>query len=195
MGRLSDAAENVSRNIRTRHDLPELARRADEVGQLAAAFRKMTNSLYQRIEASERFAQDVAHELKNPLTAARSTAEALAYAKTPETRQALVREIQEELKRLNKLINDVSNAARMDAQLAIEGKSSRSMSALSCAVSLTCSRTCWRTTPNESCWTSPRCRTIPSPSSCRRTRSGSAASSPIFWTMRSRSRRRTAQSR
>ena len=120
MRRLSEAAENVSRNIRTRHDLPELAQRADEVGQLATAFRKMTASLYQRIEASERFAQDVAHELKNPLTAARSTAEALAYAKTPETQQALVREIQEELKRLNKLINDVSNAARMDAQLAIE---------------------------------------------------------------------------
>ena len=120
MRRLSDAAENVSRNIRTRHDLPELERRADEVGQMAAAFRKMTNSLYQRIEASERFAQDVAHELKNPLTAARSTAEALAYAKTPETRQVLVREIQEELKRLTRLINDVSNAARMDAQLAIE---------------------------------------------------------------------------
>jgi two-component system sensor histidine kinase ChvG len=120
MRRLSEAAENVSRNIRTRHDLPELARRADEVGQMAAAFRKMTASLYQRIEASERFAEDVAHELKNPLTAARSTAEALAYAKTPEARQTLVREIQEELKRLNRLINDVSNAARMDAQLAIE---------------------------------------------------------------------------
>jgi two-component system sensor histidine kinase ChvG len=120
MRRLSEAAENVSRNIRTRHDLPQLSRRADEVGQMAAAFRKMTASLYQRIEASERFAEDVAHELKNPLTAARSTAEALAYAKTPETRQVLMREIQEELKRLNKLITDVSNAARMDAQLAIE---------------------------------------------------------------------------
>ena len=120
MRRLSEAAEDVSRNIRTRHDLPELSRRADEVGQMAAAFRKMTASLYQRIEASERFAEDVAHELKNPLTAARSTAEALAYAKTPETRQVLMREVQEELKRLNKLITDVSNAARMDAQLAIE---------------------------------------------------------------------------
>jgi two-component system, OmpR family, sensor histidine kinase ChvG len=120
MRRLSEAAENVSRNIRARHDLPELARRADEVGQMAAAFRKMTAALYQRIEASERFAEDVAHELKNPLTAARSTAEALAYAKTPEARQTLVREIQEELKRLNRLITDVSNAARMDAQLAIE---------------------------------------------------------------------------
>ena len=58
---------------------------------MAAAFREMTASLYRRIEASERFAQDVAHELKNPLTAARSTAESLAYAKTPEQQKELVR--------------------------------------------------------------------------------------------------------
>src|SRR5262249_19818090 len=77
MGRLSEVAENVSRNIKARDELPELAHRADEVGQMAAAFREMTASLHRRIEASERFAQDVAHELKNPLTAARSTAEAL----------------------------------------------------------------------------------------------------------------------
>ena len=60
----------------------------------------MTASLYRRIEASEKFAADVAHELKNPLTAARSTAEFLAYAKTPEQRDQLVRQIQSELKRL-----------------------------------------------------------------------------------------------
>jgi len=120
MRRLSEAAENVSRNINARHDLPELARRADEVGQMATAFRKMTSSLYRRIEASERFAQDVAHELKNPLTAARSTAEALAYAKTPEAQRELVRQIQEELMRLNKLISDVANASRLDAELALQ---------------------------------------------------------------------------
>jgi two-component system sensor histidine kinase ChvG len=80
----------------------------------------MTASLYRRIEASERFAQDVAHELKNPLTAARSTAEAMAYARSPEQQQELVRQIQEELKRLNKLITDVSNASRLDAELALQ---------------------------------------------------------------------------
>ena len=85
---------------------------------MAAAFREMTASLYRRIEASEHFALDVAHELKNPLTAARSTAEALAYAKGPEQQQELVRQIQGELKRLNKLITDVSNASRLDAELA-----------------------------------------------------------------------------
>jgi len=120
MRRLSEAAENVSRSISARHELPELAHRTDEVGQMAIAFRGMTSALYRRIEASERFAQDVAHELRNPLTAARSTAEALTFAKTPEHQQQLVREIQEELKRLNKLITDVSNASRLDAELALQ---------------------------------------------------------------------------
>jgi two-component system sensor histidine kinase ChvG len=120
MRRLSEVAENVSRNIKARDELPELAHRTDEVGQMAAAFREMTASLHRRIEASERFAQDVAHELKNPLTAARSTAEALAYAKSPAQHEELVRQIQGELKRLNKLITDVSNASRLDAELALQ---------------------------------------------------------------------------
>jgi two-component system sensor histidine kinase ChvG len=120
MRRLSEVAENVSRNINARHELPQLSHRADEVGQMATAFREMTASLYRRIEASERFAQDVAHELKNPLTAACSTAEALAYARSPEQQKELVVQIQEELKRLNKLITDVASASRLDAELALQ---------------------------------------------------------------------------
>ncbi len=116
--RLSAAAEQVSRNIAARAQLPELAGRADEVGQMAGAFQAMTGALYRRIEASEKFAADVAHELKNPLTAARSTAESLGYAKTEEQRAELVLQIQSELKRLNRLITDVSNASRLDAELA-----------------------------------------------------------------------------
>jgi two-component system sensor histidine kinase ChvG len=116
--RLSEAAEEVSRNINARAHLPDYAERNDEVGQLSRAFRAMTASLYRRIESSESFAADVAHELKNPLTAARSTAESLVYAKTPEQRDELVRQIQNELKRLNRLITDVSNASRLDAELA-----------------------------------------------------------------------------
>ena len=120
MRRLSAAAENVSRSINARQQLPDLSSRKDEVGQLASAFAAMTNSLYRRIEASEKFAADVAHELKNPLTAARSTAESLAYAKTDEQRVQLVHQIQLELKRLNRLISDVSNASRLDAELAFQ---------------------------------------------------------------------------
>ena len=116
--RLSASAEHVSRNISARHELPEYAHRTDEVGQMASAFASMTDALYQRAEASESFAADVAHELKNPLAAARSMAEALTYAKTDEQRQEVVRQIQNELKRLNRLITDVSNASRLDAELA-----------------------------------------------------------------------------
>jgi two-component system sensor histidine kinase ChvG len=121
MRRLSAAAENVSRSIGARAKLPQLAGRTDEIGQMNAAFRTMTESLYRRIEASDLFAREVAHELKNPLTAARSTAEALAYARTPEMQQELVRQIQEELKRLNRLITDVSAVSRLDAELAYGG--------------------------------------------------------------------------
>lgn len=118
MRRLSDAAEQASRNIAARAQLPEFAGRTDEVGQMAEAFKAMTTALYRRIEASEKFAADVAHELKNPLTAARSTAESLAFARTEEERDHLVQQIQGELKRLNRLITDVSNASRLDAELA-----------------------------------------------------------------------------
>ena len=115
---LSEAAEHVSRNLSARTELPEYGNRKDEVGQMALAFKAMTAALFRRIEASEKFAADVAHELKNPLAAARSTAEAMAYAKTDEQRAQLAGQIQSELKRLNRLITDVSNASRLDAELA-----------------------------------------------------------------------------
>lgn len=116
--RLSAAADLVSRNISARRELPDFGHRTDEVGQMASAFAAMTAALYRRVEASESFAADVAHELKNPLTAARSMAESLSYAKTDEQRKEVVKQIQNELMRLNRLITDVSNASRLDAELA-----------------------------------------------------------------------------
>ncbi|MBA2126607.1 histidine kinase [Hyphomicrobium methylovorum] len=118
MRRLSEAANHVTENISARQELPDLTERRDEVGQTSRAFVAMTNALYKRIEGSEKFAADVAHELKNPLAAARSTAEALAYAKSDSDRTELVNEIQAELKRLNRLINDISSTSRLDAELA-----------------------------------------------------------------------------
>ena len=115
---LSTAADQVSRSINARVDLSDYADRPDEVGKLAVSFRRMTAALIRRIEASEKFAADVAHELKNPLTAAQSTAESLTYAKTPEQRDHCVQQIRGELKRLNRLITDVANASRLDAELA-----------------------------------------------------------------------------
>ena len=116
--RLSDAAVNVSLNRAGPEDIPDFSSRGDEVGQLSRSLSQMTGTLYRRIEASEKFAADVAHELKNPLTAARAMAESLGYARTDEQRNQLVGQIQHELKRLNRLITDVSNASRLDAELA-----------------------------------------------------------------------------
>ncbi len=115
---LSETAEKVSNNINARHELPEMTDRRDEVGLLAHAFSKMTAALFRRLQASEHFAADIAHELKNPLTAARSTAESLGYAKTDEQRSQLIEQIQLELKRLNRMITEISSASRLDAELA-----------------------------------------------------------------------------
>jgi two-component system sensor histidine kinase ChvG len=120
MRRLSAAAEHASHDIKAARELPDFSERKDEVGQISIAVQNLASSLYGRIEASEKFAADVAHELKNPLTAARSTAEALGYARTEEQRSQLIVQIQAELKRLNRLITDVANASRLDAELALQ---------------------------------------------------------------------------
>ncbi|MBU2583386.1 MAG: sensor histidine kinase [Alphaproteobacteria bacterium] len=117
MRRLSATAEHVSRDITARTTLPDYSDRQDEVGQMSKAFSAMTKSLYERIEASEKFAADVAHELKNPLTAASSMAQSLEYARTEEERGEVVQQIQNELKRLNRLISDVSRTSMLHAQL------------------------------------------------------------------------------
>ncbi len=127
MKRLAKVSEIVRRDINTHSELPDYSDRKDEVGMLAGALRAMTQALYRRIEASEKFAADVAHELKNPLTAASSTAQSLEYAKTEEQRHQLVEQIQLELKRLNRLISDVSSASRLDAELARQSQSTVSM--------------------------------------------------------------------
>lgn len=117
---LSQYANEVTHDIQSAKELPRFDERADEVGQLARSFTLMTRALFRRIEASDKFAADVAHELKNPLTAARSTAESLVYVKTDEQRDEFVEQIQLELKRLNQLISDVADASRLDADLALQ---------------------------------------------------------------------------
>lgn len=117
MRRLAEAAEHVRRRTRSRVEIPDMTARADEIGHLSGAFREMTNSLYSRIEAIESFAADVAHELKNPLTSLRSAIETLPLAKTEESRQKLLNVIQHDIKRLDRLISDISDASRLDADL------------------------------------------------------------------------------
>jgi two-component system sensor histidine kinase ChvG len=115
--RLADGAERVRRRIRTRVEIPDFTGRRDEIGDLSGALRDMTNALYTRIEAIESFAADVAHELRNPLTSLRSAVETLPVAKTEQSRQRLLAVIEHDVKRLDRLISDISDASRLDAEL------------------------------------------------------------------------------
>ncbi|HEY8578010.1 MAG TPA: sensor histidine kinase [Devosia sp.] len=121
MRRLSEAAERVQTAGNARAEIPDFTDRPDEIGHLSGALRRMTDALYNRIEAIERFAADVAHELKNPLTSLRSAVETLPLAKRAEDRARLNDIIQHDVKRLDRLITDISSASRLDAELAREG--------------------------------------------------------------------------
>jgi two-component system sensor histidine kinase ChvG len=115
--RLADSAERVRRRIRTRVEIPDFTRRRDEIGHLSGALRDMTDALYNRIEAIEMFAADVAHELKNPLTSLRSAVETLPLARNENSRSRLLAVIEHDVKRLDRLISDISDASRLDAEL------------------------------------------------------------------------------
>jgi two-component system sensor histidine kinase ChvG len=115
--RLAEGAERVRRRIRTRVEIPDFTRRRDEIGHLSGALRDMTGALYSRIEAIESFAADVAHELRNPLTSLRSAVETLPMAKTDANRKRLLDVIEHDVKRLDRLISDISDASRLDAEL------------------------------------------------------------------------------
>ena len=116
--RLSAAADRVRRGVKIREEIPDFTDRSDEIGQLSGSLSEMTKSLYNRIEAIESFAADVAHELKNPLTSLRSAVETWPLAKTDESRARLLDVIQHDVRRLDRLISDISNASRLDAELA-----------------------------------------------------------------------------
>ncbi len=116
--RLSAAAERVRRGINKRVEIPDFTARRDEIGHLSGALRDMTGALYNRIDAIEAFAADVSHELKNPLTSLRSAVETLAMVKTDEQRHRLVEIVKHDVRRLDRLISDISDASRLDAELA-----------------------------------------------------------------------------
>jgi len=118
--RLSAAAERVRHSVRARAEIPDFTDRTDEIGHLSGALRDMTNALYKRIDAIESFAADVAHELKNPLTSLRSATETLPLARTDESKERLMEIIKHDVKRLDRLISDISDASRLDAELARE---------------------------------------------------------------------------
>ena len=115
--RLADSAERVRRRIKTRVEIPDFTGRRDEIGHLSGALRDMTDALYNRIEGIERFAADVSHELKNPLTSLRSAVETLPLARNENSRNRLLHVIEHDVRRLDRLISDISDASRLDAEL------------------------------------------------------------------------------
>jgi two-component system sensor histidine kinase ChvG len=106
------------RRGRGRHTtIPDLTQRGDEIGDLSGALREMTNALWLRMDAIERFAADVAHEIKNPLTSLRSAVETASRVDDPAKQRKLLALVLEDVQRLDRLITDISDASRLDAEL------------------------------------------------------------------------------
>ena len=114
--RLADAAQRA-RGRGARIEIPEVTGRNDEIGELAGSLREMTDALWQRMSAIESFAADVAHEIKNPLSSLRSAVETAARIDDPEKQRRLMAIIQDDVERLDRLITDISDASRLDAEL------------------------------------------------------------------------------
>ncbi len=116
--RLARAADDVRLARESRPEIPDLGKRGDEIGDLNDALRSMTDALWQRMNTIESFAADVAHELKNPLTSLRSAIEVAARPNLdPERRDKLMAIVLDDINRLNRLITDISEASRLDAEL------------------------------------------------------------------------------
>ncbi len=116
--RLAEAAERVRRAIgRGDERIPDFTRRGDEIGDLSGVLREMTDALHLRMLAIEGFAADVSHEIKNPLTSLRSAVETASRVRDPDQQQKLMTIILEDVQRLDRLITDISDASRLDAEL------------------------------------------------------------------------------
>ncbi|MDZ4738399.1 MAG: stimulus-sensing domain-containing protein [Alphaproteobacteria bacterium] len=114
---LSQGAELVRSGGRALNAIPNFGRRNDEVGDLSMSLRAMTAALYARMDAIEQFAADVAHEIKNPLTSVASAIETLRRTDDEEKRLKLMGVVRDDVRRLNRLITDISDASRLDAEL------------------------------------------------------------------------------
>jgi two-component system sensor histidine kinase ChvG len=114
---LAAAADRVRMGEGRGIEIPDFSKRHDEIGDLSIAFRAMMQALYLQIDAVAAFAADVSHEMKNPLTSLRSAVESVAKAKDPVMQARLMAIIQDDVKRLDRLISDISDASRLDAEL------------------------------------------------------------------------------
>jgi two-component system sensor histidine kinase ChvG len=128
--RLAAAADRVRSGLGGREEIPNFPERNDEIGDLADSLKSMTAALYDRIDAIESFAADVAHELKNPLTSLASAVEMFSRAKDDESRARLLGIVRGDVKRIDRLITDISDASRLDAELSRETKEPVALSKL-----------------------------------------------------------------
>ena len=115
--RLAEAAERVRRGKARQMEIPDFTRRGDEIGDLSGVLREMTEALWTRMDAIEHFAADVAHEIKNPLSSLRSAVETVARMEDPAQQRKLMAIILDDVQRLDRLISDISDASRVDAEL------------------------------------------------------------------------------
>ncbi len=115
--RLADAADRVRRDKGRQKTIPDLSARGDEIGDLSGALRDMTEAVWRRMDAIEGFAADVAHEIKNPLTSLRSAVETVARVEDPTQQKKLMSIILDDVQRLDRLISDISDASRIDAEM------------------------------------------------------------------------------
>ncbi|MFC4214682.1 sensor histidine kinase [Pseudophaeobacter arcticus] len=116
LGRERDSRKAQSGRIR----IPDLSARPDEIGRLSRALRGMVKALYSRIDSNEQFAADVAHEIKNPLASLQSAVGTLRMVKRDDQREKLLEVIEHDVRRLDRLVSDISNASRLDAELVKE---------------------------------------------------------------------------
>ena len=112
--------KNARRMSPVKVRIPDLTYRPDEIGRLSGALRGMVSALYERIEGNEQFAADVAHEIKNPLASLRSAVGTMRVAKREDQRERLLEVIEHDVKRLDRLVSDISNASRLDSELVKE---------------------------------------------------------------------------
>jgi two-component system sensor histidine kinase ChvG len=112
--------KNARKMSPSRVRIPDLTARPDEIGRLSGAMRGMVTALYERIESNEQFAADVAHEIKNPLASLRSAVGTLRVAKRDDQRERLLDVIDHDVRRLDRLVSDISNASRLDSELVKE---------------------------------------------------------------------------
>ncbi len=115
---------NARKKSPARVRIPDLSGRPDEIGRLSGAMRGMVSALYDRIESNEQFAADVAHEIKNPLASLRSAIGTLRVAKRDDQRERLLEVIEHDVRRLDRLVSDISNASRLDSELVKEEEES-----------------------------------------------------------------------